>query len=109
MPPDPPAIDVDALAGAVAERLAELLPALPQKRYLTVAHAAEYADLSPDSIRSLLSSGKLTALRPVPGRVLIDRRELDALLQASTKRPRRGRGVYDRGGRAEADARNGAR
>jgi excisionase family DNA binding protein len=87
----------------VAERLADLA----RRRYLSVAHAAEYADLSEDSIRSLLSSGKLTALRPVPGRVVIDRRELDALLLSSTRRPRRARGVYDRSGRDGQETREG--
>jgi excisionase family DNA binding protein len=96
MPPDPPSIDLEALAERVAEHLAERLTSQAQRRYLTVAHAAEYSDLSTDSIRSLISAGKLTALRPVPGRIVIDRRELDALLASSTRRPRRGRGVYDR-------------
>ena len=91
-----PSVDLDALVDAVVQKLAERLASFSQKRYLTVQHAAEYADLSADTIRSLLSSGKLTGLRPVPGRVLVDRRELDSLLQGSTKRPRRGRGSYDR-------------
>jgi excisionase family DNA binding protein len=96
MPPDPAPLDLGALAEAVAGLVAERLADLAQRRYLSVAHAAMYCDLSEDSVRSLLSSGKLTAYRPVAGRVLIDRRELEALLQSSTKRPRRARGVYDR-------------
>ena len=99
---DPDAIDVDALAEAVADRLASrlaerLAAAASPAAHFRVKEAAEYSGLSEDSIRSLLTSGKLTALRPVPGRVVIDRRELDALLRASTKRPRRMRGMYDRG------------
>jgi excisionase family DNA binding protein len=88
--------DLDALADAIADRLAERLAALATKRYLSVAEAAAYSSLSPDSVRSLLASNKLTGLHPVGGRVVIDKRELDAFLQASTKRPRRGRGVYER-------------
>ncbi len=98
--PDTP-FDLDALADAIAGRLAERAAETAARRYLTVQHAAEYADISEDSIRSLLSSGKLTALRPVPGRIVIDRRELDALLASSTRRPRRGRGVYDRAEKSE--------
>jgi len=92
----PEPLDLDALADALADRLAERIGQAATQRYLTVAHAAEYTDLSADSIRSMLVSGKLTALRPVSGRVLIEKRELDAVLQASTKRPRKGRGVYER-------------
>jgi hypothetical protein len=91
-----PDLDLDALAAQITDRLAERLGAGASQRYLSVAHAAVYCDLSEDSIRSLLSSGKLTALRPVPGRIVIDKRELDALLTSSTRRPRRGRGQYDR-------------
>ena|SRR5579885_3538379 len=94
--PRAPGPDPDALADAIAARLAERLADLAQRRYLTVAHAAAYADLSADTIRSLISGGKLTGLRPVPGRVLIDRRELDALLASSTRGPRTKRGRYDR-------------
>jgi excisionase family DNA binding protein len=91
-------IDLDALADALASRLGERLDAANARRFFSVSRAAEYADISTDSIRSLLAAGKLTALRPVPGRVVIDRRELDALLAASTRQPRRGRGAYDRNG-----------
>jgi excisionase family DNA binding protein len=92
MPPD---LDLDALADALAARLAERLPAVPP-RYLSVPEAARYASLSADSIRAMLAAGKLTALRPVPGRVVIDRRELDAAVLASTRKPARCRGHYDR-------------
>jgi excisionase family DNA binding protein len=92
----PRAPDADTLADAIAIRLFERLGELTQRRYLTIQHAAAYADLSADTIRSLISSDKLTGLRPVPGRVLIDRRELDALLASSTRTPRRGRGRYER-------------
>jgi excisionase family DNA binding protein len=69
---------------------------MPQRRWLSVAEAAEYSSLSGDAIRGLLSTGRLTPHRPVPGRVLIDRRQLDALIQSATARPSRRRGVYDR-------------
>jgi excisionase family DNA binding protein len=107
MLPDPIPLDVDALAGAVAhklaDQLADRLAAMLARRFLSVSDAAQYAGVSADSIRSLISSGKLTALRPVPGRIVIDRREIDSLLASSTKRPRRGRGVYGRqaGGRED--------
>ena len=70
----------------------------PVKRWLTVANAAEYADLSEESIRRLIAAGKLTAHRPVKGRVLLDRHELDDVIRATAnQRPRTGRGM--RGGR----------
>jgi excisionase family DNA binding protein len=86
-----PAELVNALADAVAARLATL-PTQPEPRFFTVSTASVYTGLSEDSIRNLLSGRKLTALRPVPGRILIDRRELDALIQGSTGGPRTGRG-----------------
>jgi excisionase family DNA binding protein len=92
MPPDPTPLDLDAIAEALAEKLA----GVAVKRYLSVAEAAAYSSLSPDSVRTLLTSGKLTALRPVPGRVLIDRRQLDSLILGSTRTPRQRRGVYGR-------------
>jgi hypothetical protein len=41
----------------------------------------------------MISSGKLTALRPVKGRIVIDRDELDSVVRASTAAPRKGRGI----------------
>lgn len=63
------------------------------RRFFNVDHAAAYADLSTESIRRLLSTGRLTALRPVPGRILVDRQQLDSLILSSTRRPRSGRGL----------------
>ena len=104
--PDAAPLDFDAMVDAIVGRLAERVAESASQRYFSVQRAATYTDLSVDSIRSLLASGKLTALRPVAGRVVIDKRELDALLQSSTKRPRGGRGVYARAagdGKAEAE------
>jgi excisionase family DNA binding protein len=63
------------------------------RRFLSVPHAAKYTDLSVASIRRLLAAGKLTAMRPVRGKILIDVRELDATILGSTARPRKGRGM----------------
>jgi excisionase family DNA binding protein len=63
-----------------------------ERRFLTVADAAVYTGLSQESIRRLLARGRLHALRPVRGRVLIDRHELEALVLTSTATPRTGRG-----------------
>lgn len=68
--------------------------AFPDKSFLTVKHAAEYSDLSPESIRRLVQSGKLTALRPVKGRIVIDRKELDTYIRSCDKRVRTGRGLH---------------
>jgi hypothetical protein len=84
---------LDRLAAAIAAKLADQLASKPAPRYLTVAAAAEYVCLSQDSIRAMLDARRLTPLRPVAGRIVIDRRELDAVIQSSTRRPRTGRGI----------------
>lgn len=77
--------------GKKFESLSASLVGAPQ-RYLTIKSAARYADLSEESVRRMISAGKLTAYRPVRGRVLIDRHELDSAIRSSTKAPRSGRG-----------------
>ncbi|MHB1036811.1 MAG: hypothetical protein ACYC35_16270 [Pirellulales bacterium] len=79
---------------SIAARLDDLLARAgePAPRFVGVEEAARYASLSPESIRRLLSSGALTALRPVRGRVLVDRIELENLVLNSTNSLRRGRG-----------------
>lgn len=62
-------------------------------RYLTVEAAAHYTSLSTVSIRRLLSAGKLTAYRPVKGRILVDRNQLDAYVVSTTSLLRKGRGL----------------
>lgn len=52
-------------------------------RFLSIDQAARHAGLSPKSIRRMLAAGKLTAYRPVKGRVLIDRLQLDQAILAS--------------------------
>ncbi len=77
---------------AKLDALARQSSALAQ-RFLSVKSAATYADLSEDSIRRLIERGDLTAHRPVKGRILIDREELDRLITGSTRRPVNGRGI----------------
>ncbi len=62
-------------------------------RFLTIQNAARYADLSKESIRRLVAKGNLTAHRPVRGRVLIDRHELEAFIRSSVSVPRNSRGT----------------
>ena len=62
-------------------------------RWLTVDGAAKHSSLSVESIRRLLAAGKLTAHRPVRGRILIDPFELDSIISTATKKPRKGRGL----------------
>lgn len=64
----------------------------PDPRFLTIKDSAEYASLSVASIRRMISTGKVTALRPVRGRIIIDKRELDSVIQASSIKVRGGRG-----------------
>lgn len=73
------------------------------RRWLSVEAASQYAGISPESVRSMLSSGKITAHRPVLGRITIDRLELDAVIKSSSAyKPRRGRGLMPATTRAAA-------
>jgi len=79
---------------AIAARLDALVEggALGPPRFLTIGSAARHVDLSADSIRRLIEGGRLRAYRPVRGRVVVDRQELQDLILSSTTRPRNGRG-----------------
>jgi hypothetical protein len=87
--------DLKTLANRISKELVKRIS--PEtSRFLTVASAANYCSLSEDSIRGMLLAGKVVALRPVNGRVLIDKRLLEAAVLSSTKRARRHRGGYSR-------------
>jgi excisionase family DNA binding protein len=89
MPPDQ--IDrLDAIDSKLDTLLQRITPT--DRRFLSVSDAAAYSGLSEDSVRRLLDVGRLTALRPVRGRIVVDRRQLDAFLLSSTSRPIGGRG-----------------
>lgn len=64
--------------------------------WLTIEAAAARSSLSKGSIKRLFSAGKLTAHRPVRGRVLIAHNELDSVIRAATSTPRVGRGLNNR-------------
>ena len=68
-----------------------LLQRAAPSRWMRVNEAAEYCRLSKESIRRLYGSGKLTPHRPVDA-ILLDRLEIDAVFEASTSTPRKGRG-----------------
>ena len=100
--PEPAAaIDVAELLGKL-DGLLRRVDALvsggpgPVPRFLDIGAAAAYASLSRDSIRRLIDRGDLTPHRPVRGKILIDREELDRLILGSTDRPRNGRGQAPR-------------
>ena len=67
---------------------------LSSKGFLSIKHAAEYSDLSEKSLRRLCKSGKLTELRPVSGKIVIDRKELEAYIRSCNGTPRTGRGRH---------------
>ena len=77
----------------IARRLAE-----PAPRFLGMEAAGAYSGLSADSIRRLVQAGKLAGYRPVPGRVVVDREELERFVLSATTRVRQGRGQSRRGG-----------
>ena len=63
-----------------------------QSRFVGIEDAACYLGVSSATVRKLVSEEKLTALRIVPGRVLLDRREIDKVALASASSPRCTRG-----------------
>ena len=88
---------------SILTRLSELLDSiqsqadkapLSSKGFLSIKHAAEYSDLSEETVRRLCKSGKLTELRPVRGKILIDRKQLDAYIRSCDGTPRTGRGRH---------------
>jgi hypothetical protein len=64
------------------------LQADPATEGRKIAYAGAVGD-----VRLLLSAGKLTPLRPVRGRIVIDRVQIDAFVLSADARPRRGRGI----------------
>ncbi len=62
-------------------------------RFLTIDLAADYCSLSVESVRRMIRSGKLKPLRPVKGRIVLDRIALDAVVTGSIQTPRTGRGM----------------
>lgn len=65
----------------------------PTPRWLSVDGAAAYAGLSPVSIRRLLKRGVIRAHRPIKGKILIDRIELDSVVSTAVAEVRKGRGI----------------
>ena len=92
MPPQ--TLDSEPSLATLTAKLDELVERLdqPPQRFFRKKQAAAYCGISVDSIDKLLSGGKLTALRPVGGVVVVDRQQLDAFVSNSTAQPRKGRG-----------------
>lgn len=87
--------DLHSKLDVVLEQLSLVLANGPrnQERYLTVKQAAEYAKISDKSVRRLLNRGVVRPLKPVNGKITIDREELDRYIQSSDRHPRSGRGL----------------
>lgn len=86
---------LNELSEAIAARLREDLnsdASRIQPEWLGIADGAIYSGLSEETLRKLGASGKIQFRRPVRGRVLISRRELDDYIRSSTSTPRSGRG-----------------
>jgi hypothetical protein len=47
------------------------------KRYVTITEVAAFTALSEGTIRNLLATGQLTSFRPVPGRDLLELRQVE--------------------------------
>ncbi|HWA98629.1 MAG TPA: helix-turn-helix domain-containing protein [Pirellulales bacterium] len=74
------------------------------KRFLSVEEAARYCSISAESVRRMISAGKLVSLNPVRGRVVIDKQQLDAVVLGSAQQLRGGRGRMDRHERSRRTA-----
>jgi excisionase family DNA binding protein len=62
--------------------MAELMKELSQ-RWLNFSEAEKYSGLSESTLRRLIDARKLRVFRPTARKVLIDRGELDALIESS--------------------------
>jgi hypothetical protein len=83
--------------GDVLARLESLQEAIEHRpivtpKFVGIGGASVYCSLSAESIRGLIAAGKLTALRPVRGRIVLAIEELDAFVRSSTSSIRGGRG-----------------
>jgi len=81
---------------AIEKTIANALKRLPGKAengFLSLKNAAAYSDLSEKTLRRFISMNRLQAYRPARGKILIKRKELDALIESSTKKLRKGRGI----------------
>jgi excisionase family DNA binding protein len=63
------------------------------RRFMNLPEAAAHVGLSARSLRRMLAAGRLTAHRPVRGRVLVAIDELHAEIAASVAVPRKRRGI----------------
>ena len=60
-----------------------------KSNWLNLTEAAEYARVSPATLRRWINTSKLTARRVNGGRLLIHHRDIDALLLLDTQKPTR--------------------
>lgn len=61
--------------------------------FLSLKKASSYADLSEKTLRRFITAVRLQSYRPARGKILVKRKELDALIEKSTKQIRKGRGI----------------
>ena len=74
---------LDSLAQKVAEkvtvRLAQAEATGPRQKLFSVEQAATYLGRTPEAVRHMISSGKLTAVR-IDTRISLDKEDLDKLI-----------------------------
>jgi len=73
-------LGLDALADAIAARVATQLSKSEEPRLMTVDRAAEYIGRSPKALRHLIANGALPAVREGT-RVHLDRADLDRWIE----------------------------
>ena len=65
----------------------------PERGYLSLKNGALFCDLSEKTLRRFISAGRLKSYRPARGKVLVKKKELEALIEQSDKPIRTGRGI----------------
>ena len=86
----PMSMDLDDLLDSLAEKVAEKVTVKlaqaeatgPRQKLFSVEQAATYLGRTPEAVRHMITSGKLTAVR-IDTRISLDKEDLDKLIHES--------------------------
>lgn len=89
-----PVEDLNKGLSAIVRKLDELLELARRtnRRFVSIPDAAAHTGLSTTSIRRLIASGKLSPLRPVRGKIVLDLRQLESVVSNAREVPKTSRG-----------------
>ncbi len=89
-------VTLEIISAQIAELAKRVEAGAVQPRFFGLQGAERYAGLSVKSLRRLIATGDIVPLRPIKGKLLIDKVQLDAVILSSTLEPRKGRGIISR-------------